>query len=340
MSKLPAEMTEMQISTFGGPEVLQAARVPVPSPSRGEVLVRVAAAGVNRPDVLQRLGRYPLPKDALPTLGLEIAGEVVALGEGVARVRIGEQVCGLTNGGGYAEYCRLPAGQALPWPIGFDAVQAAALPETFFTVWANLFQMGRAKAGETVLVHGGTSGIGTTALLLLRAFSMRAMATAGSAEKCDALRQLGADVAINYREQDFAQVIQTETNSRGVDVILDVVGAAYLSRNLASLAQDGRLILVGLLGGAMAEQFDLRLVMAKRLVITGSMMRPRTAEEKASIAEELRTQVWPLLDAHQIAPVIHAIFPLARAADAHRLMEASTHIGKIVLRVGADAEHS
>jgi putative PIG3 family NAD(P)H quinone oxidoreductase len=326
-------MIEIAISTFGDPDVLQPVRVPTPKPRPGELLVRVAAAGVNRPDVLQRRGKYPLPSDAEPTPGLEIAGEVVAVGAGVSGVGVGDRVCGLTNGGGYAEYCRLPASQTLPWPAGFDAVQSAALPETFFTVWANLFQMGKVRAGETALIHGGTSGIGTTAIQLLRAFGIRALATAGSAAKCAALIAIGAEVAINYREQDFVEVVRTETHGRGVDAILDIVGASYLQRNLAALAQDGRLLLIGFLGGAIAERLDLGPILAKRLVITGSAMRPRTAAEKAAIAQDLRAKVWPLLGPGRVEPVLSATFPLARAADAHRLMESGEHVGKIVLRV-------
>jgi putative PIG3 family NAD(P)H quinone oxidoreductase len=279
------------------------------------------------------MGKYPLPADALPTPGLEIAGEVAAVGEGVTGFAIGDRVCGLTNGGGYAEFCRLPAGQALPWPDDYDAVQAAALPETFFTVWANLFQMGKVRAGETALIHGGASGIGTAAILLLRAFGIRSLATAGSAEKCAALLKIGADVAINYREQDFVEVVKAETGGRGVDAILDIVGAPYLERNLASLAKDGRLLLIGFMGGAVAERFDLSKVLSKRLMITGSAMRPRSPQEKAAIAADLREKVWPLLGKGRIEPILHATLPLTRAADAHRLMESGEHVGKIALQV-------
>jgi putative PIG3 family NAD(P)H quinone oxidoreductase len=330
---VPSEMIEVAISAFGDPDVLRPVRVPTPTPGAGELLVRVAAAGVNRPDVLQRKGEYLPPADAQLTPGLEVAGEVVAVADGVTGVGVGDRACGLTNGGGYAEYCRLPAGQTLPWPTGFDAVQAAALPETFFTVWANLFRMGKVRGGETALVHGGTSGIGTTAIQLLRAFGIRAMATAGSSAKCAAVLRIGGDVAINYREQDFVEVVRAETNGRGVDVILDIVGAPYLQRNLAALAMDGRLLLVGFLGGATAERLDLGPIMAKRLVITGSAMRPRTAEEKAAIAQDLYAKVWPLLGPGRVEPIISATFPLERAADAHRLMESGDHVGKIVLRV-------
>lgn len=330
---LPQEMIEMTLRGYGGPEVLRPQTVPVPIPQRGEILVRVEAAGVNRPDVLQRMGKYPLPPDAIPTPGLEVAGEVAAVGEEVSSFAVGDRVCGLTNGGGYAEYCRLPAGQALPWPRGLDAVRAAAIPETYFTVWANLFQMGRARAGETILIHGGTSGIGTTALGMAKAFGLVALATAGSADKCDVLRQLGADMAINYREEDFVVVVRQQTLGRGVDAILDIVGAAYLDRNIACLAQDGRLLLLAFLGGAVAERFDLRPVLAKRLVITGSAMRPRSTQEKAAIAAELHAQVWPLLESGKLAPVVYATYPLLQAAQAHRMMESSQHIGKLVLLV-------
>jgi putative PIG3 family NAD(P)H quinone oxidoreductase len=330
---LPSEMIEMAISVFGDPDVLRPVRVPTPTPCPGELLVRVAAAGVNRPDVLQRKGEYRPPTDAQPTPGLEIAGEVVAVGAGVSGVGVGDRICGLTNGGGYAQYCRLPASQTLPWPTGFDAVQAAALPETFFTVWANLFQMGKVRAGETVLIHGGASGIGTTAIQLLRAFGIRALATAGSAAKCAAILAIGADVAVNYRQQDFVEVVRTETNGRGVDAILDIVGASYLQRNIAALARDGRLLLLGFMGGEIAERLELGQIVAKRLVITGSAMRPRTVAEKAAIAKDLHAKVWPLLASGRVAPILSATFPLAHAADAHRLMESGNHIGKIVLRV-------
>ncbi len=330
---LPAEMTEITITRPGGPEVLQARRVPVPKPQAGELLIRVMAAGVNRPDVLQRMGKYPLPPDAQPTPGLEIAGQVVGLGEGLETRAKGDLLCGLTNGGGYAEYCRVPAGQLNPWPEGFNAVQAAAIPETYFTVWANLFQMGRASIGQTVLIHGGTSGIGTTAIQLCHDIGMRTLATAGTAEKCAAMVKLGCDVAINYREQDFAEVVQRETEGRGVNAILDMVGAAYLERNMVSLAMDGKLLLIGFQGGAVAERFDLTKILGRRLIITGSAMRPRTAREKSEIASELYSRVWPRLGPGKIEPVIHATFPLEQAAIAHRLMEAGEHIGKIVLEV-------
>ncbi len=332
MAALPRSMTFIAHGAGGGPEVLRPATGPVPQPAPGEILIRVLAAGVNRPDVEQRKGAYPPPPGASPELGLEVAGEVAALGEGVSAFRLGERVCALVNGGGYAEFCTVPATQALPWPEGLDATQAAAVPETFFTVWANLFGHGRLKAGETVLVHGGTSGIGVTAIRLARAFGARVLATAGSAEKCEAMRGFGADLSINYREQDFVAEVKAAA-PQGVDVVLDMVGASYFSRNLRCLARDGRLVMIAFLGGAVAETVDLRPIMVKRLTVTGSTMRPRTAAEKGAIADALRREVWPLLARGECVPPVHAVFSLAEAAEAHRLMESSAHIGKIVLRV-------
>ncbi|MBN7807103.1 NAD(P)H-quinone oxidoreductase [Agrobacterium rosae] len=330
---LPETMKFVDLPNFGAPDVMTFATGPLPAPKAGEILVKVQAAGINRPDVAQRQGTYPAPKDASPVLGLEIAGEVVALGEGVSEFSLGDQVCALANGGGYAEYCVVPAGQALPFPKGYDAVKAAALPETFFTVWANLFQMAGLTEGETVLIHGGSSGIGTTAIQLAKAFGADVYTTAGSKEKCEACEKLGAKRAINYREEDFAEVIKSETDGKGVDVILDMIGASYFQKNLASLAKDGCLSIIAFLGGNMAEKVDLRPVMVKRLTVTGSTMRPRTADEKRAIRDELVTQVWPLLEAGEIAPVIHDIIDFDHVADGHRLMESSSHIGKIVMRV-------
>ncbi len=329
----PREMTFISVPEPGGPEVMRTASGPVPTPGPDELLIRVAAAGVNRPDVQQRKGAYPPPPGASPVLGLEVAGEVVAAGGEARGFGIGERVCGLANGGGYAEYCVVPASQCLPWPAGYDAVRAAALPETYFTVWANLFQLGRLARGERVLIHGGTSGIGVTAIQLARAFGAEAYATAGSDEKCAACARLGA-TAINYRTTDFADEIKRLTEGRGVNVVLDMVGAAYFARNLRCLAMDGRLVLIAFLGGAKLDGLDLTPIMTRRLTVTGSTMRPRTTAQKAAIAAELREKVWPLLDRGQCAPIIHATFPLARAAEAHRLMESSTHIGKIVLAIG------
>jgi len=330
---LPAQMRFVDLPTFGGPEVMVLATGPLPAVRPGEILVRVGAAGVNRPDVAQRSGNYPAPKDASPVLGLEIAGEVVALGDGVSEFRIGDNVCALANGGGYAEFCAVPAGQALPWPKGYDAVKAAALCETFFTVWANLFQMAGLTEGETVLIHGGTSGIGTTAIQLARAFGATVYATAGSKEKCQACERLGAVRGIDYRTEDFAEVVKAETGGKGVDVVLDMIGAAYFEKNLSVLAKDGCLSIIAFLGGNVAEKVNLSPIMVKRLTVTGSTMRPRTAEEKRAIRDDLSGQVWPLLEAGSVAPVIHAALPFADVVEAHRLMESSSHIGKIVLNL-------
>ena len=331
---VPQTMTHILADGAGGPEVLTLATGPVPTAASGEVLIRVEAAGVNRPDVAQRQGSYPPPPGASPLLGLEVAGEVVALGPDATGYKIGDKVCALTNGGGYAEYCTAPTAQCLPWPAGYDAVKAAALPETGFTVWANVFQMGRLAKGEKLLVHGGTSGIGVTAIQLAHEFGASVYATAGSEEKCAACVRLGADAAIDYREKDFGAEIRTLTGGKGVDVILDMVGGPYMQRDIRALAMDGRLVLIAFLEGSVAEKFDFLQIMTKRLTVTGSTMRPRTTAQKAAIAADLRAKVWPVLDAGRCAPVIHATFPLAQAAEAHRLMESSTHIGKIVLTLG------
>jgi NADPH2:quinone reductase len=335
MTSLPPEMTIIAHGAGGGPEVLVPARAPLPVPKSDEVLIRVMVAGVNRPDVQQRSGSYPPPPGASPVIGLECAGEVVATGAAVARYKVGDRVCALTNGGAYAEYCAAPEAQALPWPAGYDATRAAALPETCFTVWANLFGHGRLAAGESVLVHGGTSGIGVTAIQLARAFGARVFATAGSDDKVAACLRLGADAAINYRTQDFAEEVKRLTEGRGVDVVLDMVGAAYLQRNLRCLAWDGRLVIIAFLGGHQAEAVDLRPIMLRRLTVTGSTMRPRTTAQKGAIAAALEAKVWPLLAAGSCGPEIFRTFPLAQAADAHRLMESSAHVGKIMLQVSA-----
>ncbi|MDQ1197862.1 NADPH2:quinone reductase [Rhizobium sp. SORGH_AS 787] len=332
---LPSTMRFVDLPSFGGPEVMTFSNGPLPSPKAGELLVKVQAAGINRPDVAQRQGNYPAPKDASPILGLEVAGEVVALGEGVSDFQIGDRVCALANGGGYAEYCVVPAGQALPFPTGYDAVKAAAVPETFFTVWANLFQMAGLTEGESVLIHGGSSGIGTTAIQLAKAFGAEVYTTAGSKEKCDACEKLGAKRAINYREDDFAAVVKEVTGGKGVDVILDMIGASYFEKNIASLAKDGCLSIIAFLGGTIAEKVDLRPIMVKRLTVTGSTMRPRTADEKRAIRDELVEQVWPLLESGKVAPVIHDVIDFDQVAEGHRLMESSSHIGKIVMRVSA-----
>jgi len=331
--KLPQTMSYIEMTAPGGPEVLHLTTGPLPGPKPDEVLIRVLAAGVNRPDVAQRSGSYPPPPGASPLLGLEVAGEVVAAGDAVTQYRIGDRVCALTNGGGYAEYCVAPAPQCLPWPAGYDALRAGALPETYFTVWANLFQGGRLAGGESTLIHGGSSGIGVTAIQLAREFGATVYATAGSAEKCAACVKLGAAAAINYRTQDFVEEIARLTGRRGVDVVLDMVGAPYMQRDLRVLAMDGRLVLIAFLAGSKVENFDFVTVMTKRLTITGSTMRPRSTAQKGAIAAELRAKVWPVLEAGRCAPVIHATFPLAEAAAAHRLMESSAHIGKIMLHV-------
>jgi NADPH2:quinone reductase len=326
-------MRYVQVRAPGGPEVLEITTGPVPEPTPHEVLIRVEAAGVNRPDLNQREGSYPPPPGASPVIGLEVAGEVVAAGAEVVSWRAGDRVTALTNGGGYAEYCIAPAAQCLPWPSGFDAIKAAALPETYFTVWANLFQHGRLARGESVLVHGGTSGIGVTAIQLAREFGARVYTTAGSDDKCAACLALGADAAINYRAVDFADRLMELTGGAGVNVVLDIVGAPYFERNLRCLAIDGRLVQVSTMLGSKVERFDLFKVMQKRLVITGSTMRPRSTAEKGAIAQALKERVWPVLNAGRCGPLVYATFPLAEVAAAHRLMASSAHIGKIMLQV-------
>jgi putative PIG3 family NAD(P)H quinone oxidoreductase len=329
---LPKDMTLIEITQPGAPDVLRPRQVPVPTPDAGEVLIRVHAAGVNRPDVLQRAGKYPMKPGMNPNPGLEVAGEVVAVGAGVSDFIEGDKVCALTNGGGYAQYCAVPASQTLSTPEGMDWVQAAAIPETFFTVWANLFEMGGASKGQRAMIHGGTSGIGTTALMLCREFGVKAFATASSEEKCAVIRQLGAE-PINYRDQDFVQVIQEKTANKGVNVILDIMGGSYLNQNIAALGMEGRLVMLGFLGGAHAKDIDLLAIMAKRAVVTGSLLRSRTREEKASIAEQLCEYVWPVLAAGRCLPIIDKVYALTEASQAHARMEAGDHIGKIVLRV-------
>ncbi len=327
---LPKDMTVIEIPEPGGPEALKPGRRPLPFPGAEEVLVRVAAAGVNRPDVMQRKGMYPPPPGAPDTPGLEIAGEVVAVGEGVSSPGVGDSVCALVAGGGYAEYCLAPAALCLPWPEGMDAISAAALPETFFTVWTNVFDRGGLKSGERFLVHGGSSGIGTTAIQLANAFGATVYATAGTTEKCEACKKLGADAAINYREEDFVERIEALTEGKGVNLILDMVAGDYLPRNLKCLAVEGRLVQIALQNGPKVEM-NLLPVMLKRLTITGSTLRPRSVAQKAEIAASLKAKVWPLLAGGKVKPVIHATFPLEKAAEAHALMESSKHIGKILL---------
>jgi NADPH2:quinone reductase len=332
---LPQSMTIIAADGAGGPDVLKPTTAPLPAFKPDEVLIRVQAAGVNRPDVAQREGKYPPPAGASPIIGLEVAGEVVAAGAEVTTYRVGDRVCALTNGGAYAQYCAAPAAQTLPWPAGFDALRAAALPETYFTVWANLFMHGRLAAGETTLIHGGTSGIGVTAIQLAREFGAIPYATAGSDEKVAACERLGAAKGINYRTADFYDEIKRLTDGRGVDVVLDMVGAPYFPRNIRCLAMDGRLVQIAFLQGSTVEKFDLTPIMVRRLTVTGSTMRPRTTAQKGAIAAALREKVWPALAAGRCGPVIYKVFPLAQAAEAHALMESSAHIGKIMLDVAA-----
>ncbi len=329
---IPETMTAIEIREPGGPEVLVPASRPRPDPGPGEVLVQVAAAGVNRPDVLQRLGGYPPPPGASDIPGLEIAGRIVALGQGVTAWTPGDEVTALVTGGGYAEYCAAPAVQCLPVPKGLGLAEAAAMPETFFTVWSNVFDRGGLGAGESFLVHGGSSGIGTTAIQLARAFGARVFATAGSADKCRACEDLGAERAINYRDEDFVAVVKEATGGTGLDLILDMVGGDYVQRNIEALAPDGRLVYIAFLGGPKVE-VNLLPVMLKRLTITGSTLRARPVTFKADIAGKLKEKVWPLVEKGEVKPVMAERFPLAEAAAAHRLMETSSHIGKIVLTI-------
>jgi putative PIG3 family NAD(P)H quinone oxidoreductase len=326
MDAIPDKMIAIDPETPGGPEVLQPVERPVPEPGGSEVLIRVEAAGVNRPDVMQRLGFYPPPPGAPSILGLEVAGTIVG-GD-----RDGERVCALVAGGGYAQYCVAPEGQCLPVPAGFSMVEAAALPETFFTVWTNLFQRGGAKAGDAVLVHGGTSGIGTTAILLGKAFGLTVIVTAGSPEKCARALEIGAAYAIDYKAQDFVDEVRRITGGAGVAVVLDMVGGDYIPRNLACLAEEGRHVSIAAQRGPKVE-IPIWNVMRKRLTLTGSTLRARSVAFKAALADELRREVWPHLDAGRIRPVIHAVFPLTEAAGAHRLMDSGDHVGKIVLEV-------
>jgi NADPH:quinone reductase len=329
---VPLEMTAVEIAAPGGPEQLKPNKRAVPQPGDREVLVRVAAAGVNRPDVMQRQGRYPPPPGASDLPGLEIAGEIVALGANVSALSVGDAVTALLPGGGYAEYAVAAAPLCLPVPSGISMVEAAAIPETFFTVWTNLFDRGRCKAGDTVLVHGGTSGIGTTAIQLAAAWGARVFATAGSEDKARACEKLGAVRGINYRTEDFVEVIRAATAGAGVDVTLDMVAGSYVARNLEIAALEGRVVTISLLGGSKAE-INMSMILTKRLTLTGSTLRARTVAQKAEVADAVRKNVWPLLAAGRVRPVIHATFPLAEASEAHRLMETSNHIGKIVLTV-------
>jgi NADPH2:quinone reductase len=332
MTAVPETMTAITLAGKGGPEVLVPASVPTPRPGPGQILVKVGAAGVNRPDVQQRMGAYPPPPGHSPYPGLEIAGHVAALGEGVERWRIGDAVCALVNGGGYAEYCIAEEPVALPLPAGLDIAQAGAVPETFFTVWNNVFERAALRPGEWLLVHGGTSGIGVTAIQLAKAFGAHVIATAGSPAKCQACRELGADRAVDYRCEDFVAAAKEATGGRGVDVTLDMVGGDYTERNIVAAAEDGRIVQIATLGGAEVE-INIARLMVKRVTLTGSTLRPRTRAVKAGFARALEERVWPLLASGRVKIVIDSRFPLANAADAHRRMETSTHVGKIVLKV-------
>lgn len=325
-------MIAVEITKPGGPEVLVAAERPRPTPSGGEVLIKVAAAGVNRPDVMQRMGHYPPPPGITDIPGLEVAGVIEQIGDGVTGWRVGDRVCALVAGGGYAEYCVAPAPQCLPIPANVDFIHAAAIPETFFTVWTNVFERGRLRAGESLLIHGGTSGIGTTAIQLAKALGSRVFATAGSAEKCAACERLGAERAINYRETDFVAAVKEATGGRGADVILDMIGGDYVPRDMDALAMDGRLVSIAVQGGVKA-QINILTLMQKRLTLTGSTLRTRPVAEKGAIAAALKQHVWPLLESGAVSPVIHATFPLRDAAEAHRVLESGAHVGKLVLVV-------
>jgi NADPH:quinone reductase len=332
VAQTPATMTGIALNGKGGPEVLQPQSMAVPTPGPGQILVKVAAAGVNRPDVQQRMGAYPPPPGHSPLPGLEIAGEVAALGQGATRWKVGDQVCALVNGGGYAEYCIAEDVQALPVPKGITLADAGGIPETAFTVWNNVFERGALEAGDWFLVHGGTSGIGTTAIQLAKAFGARVIATAGSADKCQVCRDLGADHAVNYKTDDFVAVVKDVTGGHGIDVTLDMVGGDYTERNIAAAAEDGRIVQIATLAGPMTT-FTLPRLMMKRLTLTGSTLRPRTREVKARFARALEKQVWPLYASGRVKVILDSTFPLAQASDAHRRMETSQHVGKIVLTV-------
>lgn len=331
-TEIPTEMTAIEIAQPGGPDALKPGTRPVPTPAEGEVLVKVAAAGVNFPDVMQRRGNYPPPPGASDIPGLEIAGVVISLGAGVKGLQPGDEICALVSGGGYAEYCVAPAAQCLPVPDNFDMVRAAAIPETFFTVWTNLVDRGELQAGQWVLIHGGSGGIGTAAIQVAHALGARVLTTARTAEKCAMCETLGADRAINYTEEDFVEIAKEMTGGAGVDLIIDIVGGDYAVRNLHALAEGGRLVQVAVQGGAKPE-IPLFLIMQKRLTLTGSTLRPRSVAEKGAIAAALKECIWPGLSAGELGPLVHITFPLAEAAKAHELMESSAHMGKIVLTV-------
>ncbi|MEO8171103.1 MAG: NAD(P)H-quinone oxidoreductase [Oxalobacteraceae bacterium] len=326
-------MNAIEITRYGTPDVLQICERPIPAPKAGEVLIKVHAAGVNRPDVLQRTGHYPVPAGASDLPGLEVAGEIVGGDVSGSALQLGDMVCALVQGGGYADYCVAPIEQCLPIPQGLSPLQAASLPETFFTVWSNVFDRARLGAGESLLVQGGTSGIGVTAIQIASALGHRVFATAGSDDKCRACEALGAERGINYKTEDFAALVKQLTDGKGVDVILDMVGGDYLAREISCLADDGRIGLIALLGGSKANNVDLGQILRRRLTISGSTLRPRPVAFKAEIAKKLQQQVWPLLESGAVKPVIFQTFPLAQAAQAHSLMESSTHIGKIMLQM-------
>ncbi|MBY0295214.1 MAG: NAD(P)H-quinone oxidoreductase [Methylobacterium sp.] len=334
MPSIPTTMRQVRFNGAGGPEVIGIETAPVPKPGPGQVLIEVVAAGVNRPDCQQRAGKYPPPPGATEVPGLEVGGRIAALGEGVTGLAVGDEVCALVISGGYAEYSVADAALCLPRPKPLSLTEAAGLPENYYTVWTNVFERGRLRRGERILVHGGSSGIGYTAIQLAKQFGATVYATAGSAEKCAFCETMGADAAINYREADFAAEVKRLTDGAGVDVILDMVGAPYLERNLASLALEGRLVVIAFMQGFKAESFNMTPVMIRRLTLTGSTLRPRTVAQKAAIAEGLRREVWPLLDAGTLKTVIHATFPLEQAQEAHALMESSAHLGKIMLVTG------
>ena len=331
MNNIPQSMNYIQIEKHGDPEVLKLHSMPVPEPGPGEVLIKVAAAGVNRPDVMQRKGLYPPPPGATDVPGLEVSGTVVSVGQNVSEPPINSEICALVTCGGYAEYCLAAASICLPVPEKISLVNAAGIPETFFTVWTNVFKRGQLKAGESLLVHGGSSGIGTTAIQLGKAFGATVYTTAGTSDKCEFCNNLGADAAINYREQDFSEEIKRLTEGKGVNVILDMVGGPYFPKNIRLLADEGRLVQIALMQGSKAE-VDFRSLLLKRVTLTGSTLRPRSVEEKTKIAQALQKNVWPLLESGAIRPIIHETFPLKQASEAHRLMESSAHIGKILLK--------
>ena len=329
---LNSNMKVVEISEYGDADVLDIAERPIPEPASGEVLIKVAAAGLNRADVMQRNGQYPPPPGASDLLGLEVSGIVEAIAADAFGVSVGDEVCALLAGGGYAQYCTAPASSCLPIPKSLNIIEAGAVPETFFTVWTNVFMRGNLKEGERILVHGGTSGIGTTAIQLAAAIGARVCATAGSKEKCDATIELGADYAINYREFDFVEEIKTWTSGQGVDVILDIVGGAYFPKNIKCLASEGRLVIIATQGGLKAE-INVLPIMLKRLTVTGSTLRSRTVSEKSKIAEELKKHAWPLLDSGEVKPIIDSIFPMAQVREAHRRLESGSHIGKVLLQM-------